>query len=207
MQRETRHDGFPCSPMGVRDVAFELSLIAALVVSWSAPEEARAALGTAQPRPAAARPGDVRRDAHGSGDRGAARMVKRRPCDPRRASASSRSARVRREHSDATVLFHATIAGLLGLSPTDYRVMGLVERLGPLSAGEIARHSGLATASVTNLIRPPGGERAARAMPKIGAASSSSSCETGSRRAARCSVRRSNRYPGCSRATPIGSSR
>lgn len=61
-------------------------------------------------------------------------------------------ARVGREHSDATVLFHASIASLLGLHPTDYKVVGLLERLGPLSAGEVARHSGLATASVTNLL-------------------------------------------------------
>jgi DNA-binding MarR family transcriptional regulator len=60
--------------------------------------------------------------------------------------------RVGREHSDATVLFHATIASLLKLHPTDYKVLGILERLGAMSAGEIARHSGLATASVTNLI-------------------------------------------------------
>jgi DNA-binding MarR family transcriptional regulator len=60
-------------------------------------------------------------------------------------------ARVGREHSDATVLFHATIAERLGLHPTDYKTLGILERLGP-SAGDIARHSGLATASVTNLI-------------------------------------------------------
>jgi len=61
-------------------------------------------------------------------------------------------ARIGREHSDATVLFHATIASLLDLHPTDYKALGVIERLGPLSAGEIAQHSGLATASVTNLI-------------------------------------------------------
>jgi DNA-binding MarR family transcriptional regulator len=61
-------------------------------------------------------------------------------------------ARVGRDHSDATVLFHATIASLLDLHPTDYKVVGILERSGPLSAGEIARRSGLATASVTNLI-------------------------------------------------------
>lgn len=61
-------------------------------------------------------------------------------------------ARVGREHSDATVLFHSAVAGELGLHPTDYKTLGILERLGPLSAGEIARHSGLATASVTNLI-------------------------------------------------------
>jgi DNA-binding MarR family transcriptional regulator len=61
-------------------------------------------------------------------------------------------ARVGRENSDATVLFHSTIAGLLDLHATDYKVLGILERSGPMSAGEIARHSGLAAASVTNLI-------------------------------------------------------
>lgn len=61
-------------------------------------------------------------------------------------------ARVGREHSDATVLFHGMLAARLGLHPTDYKTLGILQRLGPQSAGEIARHSGLATASVTNLI-------------------------------------------------------
>ena len=61
-------------------------------------------------------------------------------------------ARVGREHSDATVLFHANVASLLDLHPTDYKVLGILVRSGSLSAGEIARQSGLATASVTNLI-------------------------------------------------------
>ncbi|HEY7636251.1 MAG TPA: MarR family transcriptional regulator [Gemmatimonadales bacterium] len=61
-------------------------------------------------------------------------------------------ARVGREHSDATVLFHSTMAYLLDLHPTDYKTLGILERLGPMSAGEIASHSGLATASVTNLL-------------------------------------------------------
>jgi DNA-binding MarR family transcriptional regulator len=61
-------------------------------------------------------------------------------------------ARVGREHSDTTVLFHATVASRLGLHPTDYKALGILERLGAMSAGDIARHSGLATASVTNLV-------------------------------------------------------
>jgi DNA-binding MarR family transcriptional regulator len=61
-------------------------------------------------------------------------------------------ARVGREHSDATVLFHSTIASLLGLHPTDYKVLGILERSGPMSAGEIAQSSGLAMASVTDLV-------------------------------------------------------
>ena len=61
-------------------------------------------------------------------------------------------ARVGRENSDATVLFHSAIAELLDLHATDYKVLGLLERLGPMSAGGIAEQSGLAAASVTNLI-------------------------------------------------------
>lgn len=61
-------------------------------------------------------------------------------------------ARVGRDNSDATVLFHATMASRLELHPTDYKTLSLLERLGPLSAGEIARRAGLAPASVTNLI-------------------------------------------------------
>lgn len=61
-------------------------------------------------------------------------------------------ARVGREHSDATVLFHANVASLLDLHPTDYKMLGILVRSGPLSAGQIAGRSGLASASVTNLI-------------------------------------------------------
>ena len=57
-----------------------------------------------------------------------------------------------REHSDATVIFHDTIAQRLGLHSTDEKTMSLLEREGPLSASEIARRTGLAAASVTNLI-------------------------------------------------------
>jgi DNA-binding MarR family transcriptional regulator len=61
-------------------------------------------------------------------------------------------ARVGRENSDATVLFHAAMASQMQLHPTDYKALGILERLGPMSAGDLAAHSGLATASVTNLI-------------------------------------------------------
>jgi DNA-binding MarR family transcriptional regulator len=74
---------------------------------------------------------------------------KRRPA---RSQILDELARVGRENSDATVLFHSTIASLLDLHATDYKVLGILERLGPMSAGEIARQSGLAAASVTNLI-------------------------------------------------------
>jgi DNA-binding MarR family transcriptional regulator len=57
-----------------------------------------------------------------------------------------------RRHSDATVIFHDTIAQRLGLHGTDEKTMSLLERVGPMSASEIAKRTGLAPASVTNLI-------------------------------------------------------
>ncbi|MBJ7338235.1 MarR family transcriptional regulator [Mycolicibacterium sp.] len=60
--------------------------------------------------------------------------------------------RVGREYGDATVLFHSVLAARLGLHPTDYKALGVLERLGPMSAGDLGHHTGLAAASVTNLI-------------------------------------------------------
>jgi len=57
-----------------------------------------------------------------------------------------------RESSAATVLLHAAIAEHSGLSSTDIKTMDTLIRLGPLTAGELAAHTGLATASVTSLI-------------------------------------------------------
>jgi len=70
----------------------------------------------------------------------------------RRAKILERLAQAGRANSDATVFFHETVARLLELNPTDYKAMSVLERLGPLSAGDIAAHTGLAAASVTNLI-------------------------------------------------------
>lgn len=69
-----------------------------------------------------------------------------------RAALLARLAKAGRENSDATVFFHATLARGLALNPTDYKAMDVLERLGPMSAGDIAAHTGLAAASVTNLI-------------------------------------------------------
>jgi DNA-binding MarR family transcriptional regulator len=55
-------------------------------------------------------------------------------------------------HSEAVVLFHSSVAQSMGLDPSAYKTLFLLGRLGPLSAGEIAKETGLATASVTDLI-------------------------------------------------------
>ena len=57
-----------------------------------------------------------------------------------------------RESSTATVMFHTVIAGRAGLIATDTKTLDTLIRVGPVTAGELARHTGLATASVTSLI-------------------------------------------------------
>jgi DNA-binding MarR family transcriptional regulator len=57
-----------------------------------------------------------------------------------------------RAMSAATVMFHATVAARQGLSATEEKALDLLERFGPLTAGELAKRSGLAPASVTGLI-------------------------------------------------------
>ena len=57
-----------------------------------------------------------------------------------------------REYSTAAVMFHGAVAERFGLSVTDLKTLDVLQRTGPLTAGDIARHTGLATASVTSLI-------------------------------------------------------
>lgn len=57
-----------------------------------------------------------------------------------------------RRTSDAAVMFHTALSARLDLSVTDWKLLGLLEQHGPLSAGELARHSGLAPASITSAI-------------------------------------------------------
>ena len=57
-----------------------------------------------------------------------------------------------RRHSDATVMLHSAIAQRFDLTATDLKALGFLDQLGALTAGELAQHTGLATASVTSLI-------------------------------------------------------
>ena len=57
-----------------------------------------------------------------------------------------------RAMSAATVMFHTTVAARQGLSATEEKALDLLERFGPLTAGELSKRSGLAPASVTGLI-------------------------------------------------------
>jgi DNA-binding MarR family transcriptional regulator len=50
------------------------------------------------------------------------------------------------------VLLHTAIAAKIGLSASDTKTLDVLLRQGPCTAGELARHTGLTTASVTSLI-------------------------------------------------------
>jgi DNA-binding MarR family transcriptional regulator len=57
-----------------------------------------------------------------------------------------------RESSTQAVFFHTSMAERVGLGATEEKTLGLLGKLGPLTAGEIAEHTGLTTPSVTGLI-------------------------------------------------------
>ncbi len=57
-----------------------------------------------------------------------------------------------RESSTLAVFFHTSIAERVGLGATEEKTLALLGKFGPLTAGEIAAHTGLTTPSVTGLI-------------------------------------------------------
>jgi DNA-binding MarR family transcriptional regulator len=57
-----------------------------------------------------------------------------------------------RENSNAAVMYHTAMGERLGLGMSEEKTIDLLQRLGPLTAGEICRHTGLAPATVSNLI-------------------------------------------------------
>jgi DNA-binding MarR family transcriptional regulator len=75
-----------------------------------------------------------------------------RPPTGRRAELLQRLAMAGRASSVATVMFHTAVAARQGLSASEEKALDLLERSGPLTAGELARQSGLAPASVTGLV-------------------------------------------------------
>src|SRR4051794_39449858 len=68
----------------------------------------------------------------------------------------------------AAVLFHSALAELSGLSATEQRALDLIDRFGPLTAGDLAQRSGLAPASVTGLLRRLEQKGFARRVPNPG---------------------------------------
>lgn len=71
---------------------------------------------------------------------------------PRRADLLEKLEMAGRAQSAATVMFHTALAARRGLSATEEKALDLLERFGPLTAGELSQRSGLAPASVTGLV-------------------------------------------------------
>jgi DNA-binding MarR family transcriptional regulator len=56
-----------------------------------------------------------------------------------------------REFATAIVVFHESVGRLLGLSSVERKCLDVLDRLGPVTAGAIAEHTGLTTGAVTGL--------------------------------------------------------
>jgi DNA-binding MarR family transcriptional regulator len=57
-----------------------------------------------------------------------------------------------RQLSTATILFHQAIADSLGMNVTDHKCADVLSRTGPITAGELARRTGLTTGAITGVI-------------------------------------------------------
>ncbi len=57
-----------------------------------------------------------------------------------------------RQLSAATVLFHQAVADRLGMGVTDHKCADILERNGPMTAGELAQRTGLTTGAITGVI-------------------------------------------------------
>jgi predicted ArsR family transcriptional regulator len=57
-----------------------------------------------------------------------------------------------RELSTAVVLFHEAVGKRLGVSGTERKLLDVLDRLGPSTAGELATHTGLTTGAITGIV-------------------------------------------------------
>ncbi|MBD2755131.1 MarR family winged helix-turn-helix transcriptional regulator [Spirosoma validum] len=57
-----------------------------------------------------------------------------------------------RRFSDTTILMHEAIAQKAGLSGTDHKYLGLLMQKGAMTAGDLAKLTGLTTGAITGLV-------------------------------------------------------
>jgi DNA-binding MarR family transcriptional regulator len=57
-----------------------------------------------------------------------------------------------RAQSTASILFHSALAAKQGLGATETKTLEILERFGPMTAGELSSRTSLAPASVTGLL-------------------------------------------------------
>ena len=65
---------------------------------------------------------------------------------------SPEGALIGRELTSAVVMFHEAVGRLLGLSAAERKCLDVLDRLGPVTAGRIAEHTGLTTGAVTGMV-------------------------------------------------------
>jgi DNA-binding MarR family transcriptional regulator len=70
--------------------------------------------------------------------------------DPRDQAAAAQL--VGSELATAIVVFHEAVGRLLGLSAVERKCLDLLQRLGPVTAGNIGEHTGLTTGAVTRMV-------------------------------------------------------
>jgi DNA-binding MarR family transcriptional regulator len=71
---------------------------------------------------------------------------------PERTEALERISDAGRSLSDAAVLFHGSLAERMDLAGSHWKTLGLLERFGPQTAGDLSRRSGLAPASISGIL-------------------------------------------------------
>jgi len=57
-----------------------------------------------------------------------------------------------RELSTAIVMFHEAVGKRLGISGTERKLLDVLDRLGPSTAGALAAHTGLTTGAITGVV-------------------------------------------------------
>lgn len=57
-----------------------------------------------------------------------------------------------RQYGTRTVLFHQNIANSIGVAHTDFKTANILNETGPITAGELAKITGLSTGTVTSLV-------------------------------------------------------
>jgi DNA-binding MarR family transcriptional regulator len=57
-----------------------------------------------------------------------------------------------REFSAAVVLFNEAVGRQLGLGATERKILDILDRTGPVTAGRLAEHSGLTTGAITGIV-------------------------------------------------------
>jgi DNA-binding MarR family transcriptional regulator len=75
-----------------------------------------------------------------------------RPSSKPRAELLARLTTAGRELSAAAVMFHTAVAATRGLTATETKAVDVLDRTGPLTAGELAARTGLAPPSITGLV-------------------------------------------------------